>query len=201
MTAAAAAAFADEIQGGKGKKKPVWKTTPNGGNNRLNHVIGLFLWRPQHIKLLCKIGQKVTREWFHTEEYMSKIWKTLLQIKTFQFFVVFSFFFIALFYMEAWRQAKPADDINTYISSSHNKILCTHRLQEGNSREENTNHCGVLAAGRRKGEAHWGNQVKGILTLWQLLREEWQRFTVVWRWVSFVRSFPTDHFISGDRHS
>lgn len=51
-----------------------------------------------------------------------------------------SFFVITLFYMEVWRQAKPADDRNTYISGSLNKILCTHRLQEGNSREEKSKH-------------------------------------------------------------
>lgn len=76
---------------------------------------------------------------------------------------------------EGLEATEPTEDINTYISSSHNKkILCTHRLQEGNRQEEilNTNHCGVLSAGRRKGEAHRGNQVKGILSLWQLLREE-----------------------------
>lgn len=67
-----------------------------------------------------------------------------------------------------------ADDINTCSSNSHNKeILSTNTRggrQQAGERGLNTNHCGVLAAGRRQGEAHRGDEVKGILSLWQILR-------------------------------
>lgn len=66
------------------------------------------------------------------------------------------------------------DDINTCSSNSHNKeILSTNTRggrQQAGERRLNTNHCGVLAAGRRQGEAHRGDEVKGILSLRQILR-------------------------------
>lgn len=67
-----------------------------------------------------------------------------------------------------------ADDINTCSRNSHNKeILSTNTRggrQQAGERSLNTNHCGVLAAGRRQGEAHRGDEVKGILSLRQILQ-------------------------------
>lgn len=66
------------------------------------------------------------------------------------------------------------DDINTCSSNSHNKeVLSTNTRggrQQAGERRLNTNHCGVLAAGRRQGEAHRGDEVKGILSLRQILQ-------------------------------
>lgn len=50
------------------------------------------------------------------------------------------------------------------------------RKATGRRRSLNTNHCGVLAAGRRKGEAHLGNEVKGILSLCQILQGKMTKF-------------------------
>lgn len=72
------------------------------------------------------------------------------------------------------KAEEGADDINTCSSNSHNKeILSTNTRggkQQAGERRLNTNHCGVLAAGRRQGEAHRGDEVKGILSLRQILQ-------------------------------
>lgn len=79
------------------------------------------------------------------------------------------------------------NDINTCSSNSHNKeILSTNTRggrQQAGERRLNTNHCGVLAAGRRQGEAHRGNGVKGILSLQQVLKQGEKRRK---RWTAFL---------------
>lgn len=70
------------------------------------------------------------------------------------------------------NRAQPAGEINTSSSDSKTYIQTESQKATGWRGSLNTNHCGVLAAGRRKGEAHWGNKVKGILSLCQILQGE-----------------------------
>ena len=77
--------------------------------------------------------------------------------------------------MEALEAHTTQDDINTNCTAARVKTIryCTQteeRKATGRRRSLNTNHCGVLAAGRRKGEAQLGNEVKGILSLCQILQ-------------------------------
>lgn len=72
----------------------------------------------------------------------------------------------------AWGHCTQATHMAATVKTVRYCTQTKQRKATGRRGSLNTNHCGVLAAGRRKGDAHLGNEVKGILSLCQILQGE-----------------------------